>query len=367
MIFLILIHVQSCKFMILTIDLPKKLLLSDNSAIMIRVKEDGSQELVVGEEKTLKCEVESKNEPACDAYFIQFIEHLIEELQDLGKERTSETYACTARSFRRYMNDKDVKICDIDHRLIDRYEVYLKKEGLTLNTISFYMRVMRATYHKALEYYGLPNNKPFVNVFTGSEKTIKRATTLRNIQRISQVRLLTKNEAFARDIFMFSYYTRGMAFVDIAHLKKSDIKNGYLTYKRQKTGQMLKIAWKQDMQDIVNRHPSLDGVHLLGLLDENSEETLRHQYHIRQCLVNVSLKKIATKLKLRLNLTMYVARHSWATIAKQMNIPLNVISDSMGHNSEKTTQIYLKSVDAEVIDRSNDLLIKAVECGRKKK
>lgn len=114
------------------------------------------------------------------------------------------------------------------------------------------------------------------------------------------------------------------------------------------------------MQDIVDKYPSLDGVHLLGLLDGKTDKSLRFQCHYKQCHINEALKRLAERLELGVHLTMYVARHSWATIAKERNVPISVISDGMGHNSEKTTQIYLKSVDADVIDRSNDILIDAV-------
>ena len=158
-----------------------------------------------------------------------------------------------------------------------------------------------------------------------------------------------------------------MSFVDIAYLKKTDLNNTYLIYKRKKTGQELKIAWRKEMQELVDRNSSKDGVHLLGILDENSEKSLRFQYHYTQCIINTALKRLGKQLNLETNLTMYVARHSWATIARQKNIPLSVICDGMGHNSEKTTQIYLQSVDAEAIDRCNDKLIAAITKSDKKK
>ena len=145
--------------------------------------------------------------------------------------------------------------------------------------------------------------------------------------------------------------------MDISFLKKTDISNAYLIYKRKKTGQELKIAWRKEMQDLVDKHGSLDGVHLLGILDIRKSESLRKQYHYKQCLINDALKRLAKHLGLNVNLTMYVARHSWATIAREKNVPISVISDSMGHNSEKTTRIYLKSVDASIIDRYNAKLI----------
>lgn len=124
--------------------------------------------------------------------------------------------------------------------------------------------------------------------------------------------------------------------------------------------QELKIAWRQIMQDIVDRYPSLDGKHLLGILDNHAEKSLQQQRHYQQCLINKTLKKLSKLIDIDITLTMYVARHSWATNAKEKNVPVSVISDSMGHNSEKTTQIYLRSINADQIDQTNDILIKAI-------
>jgi integrase len=148
-----------------------------------------------------------------------------------------------------------------------------------------------------------------------------------------------------------------MSFVDMAYLKKENLKNGILTYRRKKTGQELKIKWKECMQDIVDRNPSFDGVHLLPIIDSDAGDE-RNQYKNKQYMLDKALKSLSQKAKLDHNLTMYVARHSWASIAKSMNIPTSIICDGMGHNSEKTTMIYLKSIDAEKIDEANDMILK---------
>lgn len=135
-----------------------------------------------------------------------------------------------------------------------------------------------------------------------------------------------------------------MSFIDIVFLQKTDIVGTYLIYKRKKTGQELKIAWRKEMQELVDRYSSIDNLHLLGILDSNSPTSLRKQYHYKQCLINLALKRIANRLNLGVNLTMYVARHSWATIAKQKNVPLSVISDGMGHHSEKPLEYTCKAL-----------------------
>ena len=117
---------------------------------------------------------------------------------------------------------------DIDSKMIEGYESYLKQKKLTLNTISFYMRILRAIYNRAVKSGVIADKKPFNHVFTTMTKTAKRAIPIQTIQKIAQAHITNKNEALARDLFLFSFYTRGMSFVDIAYLKKTDLNNTYL-------------------------------------------------------------------------------------------------------------------------------------------
>lgn len=305
-------------------------------------------------------ETSGKSPSYCTCSFLAFVGTLKHEFHQQGRHRLTETYASAARSFMNFRGNQDIPLQDISEKLIADYEVFLKRKGLTLNTVSFYMRIMRAIYNKAVGRNIIKDRNPFVHVFTQMTKTSKRAISLRILRKLAQAEIKNNTEKLARDLFLFSFYTRGMSFVDIAYLKKTDVNGSYLIYKRKKTGQELKVAWCKEMQELVDKHRSLDGTHLLGVLDSNSPKSLRKQYHYKQCLVNEALKRLADRLKLGVHLTMYVARHSWATIARQKHIPLSVICDGMGHNSEKTTQIYLKSVDAAIIDKSNARLIAAV-------
>ena len=290
----------------------------------------------------------------------EYVRELTQRLHKNGKHRSAEIYMCTLRSFMRFRKEKDLLISQLDSLIMEDYESYLRKNGLTLNTISFYMKRLRAIYNKALEQYGLKDRKPFAHSFTKNTPTAKRALTAENIHQIVAATTITEEEALARDLFLFSFYTRGMSFVDIAFLEKGSLKDGQLIYKRKKTGKELRVAWRPCMQEIADRHPSLDGKHLLGIVNQNVVTDVRKQYHYRQCRVNKALQKFTRRIGIPMKVTMYCARHSWATIAKEKNIPISVISDSMGHNSEKITRIYLKSINDDVIDRYNDMLIEAI-------
>jgi transposase len=156
-------------------------------------------------------------------------------------------------------------------------------------------------------------------------------------------------------MFMFSFYTRGMSFVDMAYLKKSDLQNDILTYRRRKTGQELSIKWEKCMAEIVAKYPDNHINYLLPIIKEKENE--RKQYDNALHLVNYRLKDLSKILKLQRPLTMYVARHSWASAAKAKNVPLSVISEGMGHDSEATTQIYLASLETSVVDKANKMIL----------
>ena len=159
------------------------------------------------------------------------------------------------------------------------------------------------------------------------------------IKRIKQLDSPKESSlAFARDIFLFSFYTRGMSFIDMAFLRKSDLEGGVLSYRRQKTGQRLFIKWEPCMQELVERYGEKHTPYLLSLIRRPGENE-RRQYLNESHRSARYLKVIGKSLGLSSPLTMYVARHAWASIAKSKNIPISVISESMGHDSEKTTRL----------------------------
>lgn len=287
-----------------------------------------------------------------------FMQSVIAQLQQMGKQRTSETYRCTLKSFMQFREDKDVLLEDIDSDLMLMYEAYLRNKGLTKNSTSFYMRILRAVYNRAVEKDLTTNRNPFKHVYTGIDKTIKRAISLKVIKQIKNLDLsLQPSLDFAKDMFLFSFYTRGMSFIDMAYLKKKDLSNGILSYRRRKTGQQLFIRWEKCMQEIVEKYDAdYYSSYLLPILKYPYDN--RNQYKNVLYRTNKSLKEIAKMVGLSIPLTLYVARHSWASIAKSKNIPISVISEGMGHDSEMTTQIYLASLDNAVVDRANAQILK---------
>ena len=294
-----------------------------------------------------------------DQTLFNFMQSVIARLQLIGKERTAETYHSTLKSFMKYRQEQDILLEDIDSDLMQMYEAHLQSRGISKNSISFYMRILRAVYNLAVEKELTENRHPFKHVYTGTEKTVKRAIPLKSIKQIKNLELPIKSSLdFARDIFLFSFYTRGMSFIDIAFLKKKDLANGILSYRRRKTGQQLFIRWEKCMQEILDKYKeNEESPYMLPIINPQ-EKHERQQYKNILYRINKSLKDIGQLIKLPIPLTMYVARHSWASAARSKNIPISVISEGMGHDSEKTTQIYLASLDTAVVDRANRIILK---------
>ncbi|MBR4591251.1 MAG: site-specific integrase [Bacteroidaceae bacterium] len=285
-----------------------------------------------------------------------FWNNVIAQLKQLGKIRTSETYTATLKSFMAYRENQDVPLDGITSDMMLLYEAHLKARGVRMNTISFYMRIFRAVYNRAVDKGLTTQQNPFRHVYTGVDKTVKRAIPIKDIKALKDMDLsMNPTLDFTRDMFMFSFYTRGMSFVDMAYLKKTDIKHGILTYRRRKTGQKLSIKWEKCMEDIIAKYPENKTGFLLPIIKEQGDE--RRQYDNALHLVNYRLKELSMMLKLQRPLTMYVARHSWASAAKAKNIPLSVISEGMGHDSEATTQIYLASLETSVVDKANKMIL----------
>ena len=300
------------------------------------------------------------NELTSRQSFIIYMQSIIKQQKAQGCSQTSETYAATMKSFMAFREGKDISWDCITPALVKSYELRLKAKGISLNTVSFYMRILRAVYNRAVNEGLAIDQCPFFQVYTSVAKTAKRGISTSDIVKIMKLDLSTSpSRAFARDIFMFSFYSRGMSLIDIAKLKTTNIKNGVLTYLRSKTSQRISVKWRDEMQVIVNRYHQQDSDRLLPII--KTETDLRKQYDTALHKINYNLKKIGEIIGLSIPLTMYVARHSWASAASRNNIPLHVISQCLGHDSEHTTQIYLSSIDVNQMDEANEKIIRKLK------
>lgn len=271
-----------------------------------------------------------------------------------GRTRSAETCLTALNSFKRFRKHADLGYDEVTSDLVQRYESYLKEQGLCRNTSSFYIRQFRTCYNLAVEQGLTADRHPFRHVYTGVDKTAKRALRQEDMSRIYRMDLSgLPQAAFARDIFMFSFFTRGMSFVDMVYLRNSDIHDGVLTYARHKTGQMLSMRIEPQLQHIIDRYSNASPYILPVLAKDDSYDNYRQQ----QRELNKFIRKIGVLLNIPEPLTFYVARHSWATLARDCGTPLTVISAGMGHTSERTTRIYLAQLDHNIIDKANRKII----------
>ena len=235
------------------------------------------------------------------------MKEIIFNLQQLGKTRTCETYRTTLNSFMRFRNGSEVLVRDLTPELLQTYEAYLKANNVTMNTVSFYMRILRAAYNRAVEQGVVQQNHPFARVYTGVGQTEKRSVAFAHLKQIKELDLSgLPGWEYARDMFIFSLYTRGMSFIDMAYLLKTDLKDGILCYRRRKTGQLLRIRWENCMQEVVDKYPHPDSPYLLPILTSAGQRG-RMEYKAAIWRVNRYLKKIGEILQLPIPLTMYVA------------------------------------------------------------
>lgn len=297
---------------------------------------------------------EYNRQPECPTFF-NFIRSMVAKKTAAKRDGTAKTYRDSLASFSSFRNGKDITFDDLNEDIINQYEAWMKNKGLKRNSSSCYLRTFKTLYLKAVEF-GLTDDRDiFRHVFTGFATTTKRAISIDAIKAIRKLNLKDGSPlAFARDMFMLSLYLQGMSFVDITYLKKSDIRNGQLQYSRKKTGQALTISWEKPMQEIVDAYSHLtkDTPYLLPIITKQ-DGTERKQYEKAEHNVNRNLKKIGEMAGLHIPLTTYVARHSWASIMRDMGNDITVVGKGLGHSDIKTTQIYLSTIDNSTVMKAN--------------
>lgn len=239
----------------------------------------------------------SRNKKTSESLF-QFMNLLIALLLKNGQYRTSLHYKATLNSFKRYRDNKDIALKEIDAEVMRSYEAYLHHTAeVCRNTSSFYLRILRATYNKAVEKGLTPQQHPFSDVYTGIAQTRKRAIPTENVSQIKSlqsVKDLTPKEEMARDTFLMSFYLRGISFIDLAHLRKSDLKEGYLHYTRSKTRQRLTIRWEKEMQELMEKtrlRPPPHFISFLSLLMMETKDRIKLLTKCRKRRACITMRK----------------------------------------------------------------------------
>ena len=292
--------------------------------------------------------------------FFSYLEKRISKLEEGNAHGTKLNYRRAYRSFAVFLGKHYLPFPACTEMLIGEYEKWLRQRKIKRNSSSFYMRILRAVYNSAVSDGLAPTENPFRKVYTGVDTTRKRAVDKQVIRQLKKLDLTEKPAlGYARDLFLFSLYLRGMAFVDMAYLQKCDIRHGDVTYIRRKTGARLCIKMEPCLQEIIERYEeeTAHTPYVLPIITSADEKQAYREYQNALSYYNKQLKRLSEMLENDISLSSYTPRHTWASTARDSNIPLSVISAGMGHSSEITTQIYLSSLDNSVIDKANYKII----------
>ncbi len=292
-------------------------------------------------------------EPLRTVTMLTFMKEQIGLLRLCNRLGTAQNYEYTMRRFARFLGG-DIPITAVTEPLIERFSASLLQGGMVRNTVSFYMRILRSVYNKAVRKGLAEQTSPFKSVYTGIDRTRKRAVGESVIARLVGLDLSrSASLSLTRDLFLFSFYTRGMTFVDIAYLRRENIRDGMIHYIRRKTGQTIMVRIEPEIRCLIERYADGKRPYVFPVLkDEDSERTYA-EYRVAVSYYNRLLKRLCDMAGIPQRLSFYTARHSWATAARNHQVPVSVISAGMGHTSERTTQIYLTMLENSVIDNAN--------------
>lgn len=282
----------------------------------------------------------------------------IESKLRCNHQGTASNYATALNSFLCFCGGIELPVKRVTPVLIEEYAAWLTAKGVCNNTQSVYMRALRAVYRRMVREGLAIDLNPFANVYTGVDKTRKRAISEAEMLKIKELNLEGRDTmSFVRDMFMLSFYMMGISYVDMAYLRKTDVTGGHIVYHRRKTGQRIAIGIVDKIQHIIARYPASErSPYLLPIITEPETDT-RRQYQNKLQQANKYLKIIAREAGVFTNISTYTSRHTWASIAKMKEINIATISDALGHRNETTTRIYLATLDNGYIDRANELII----------
>ena len=310
-----------------------------------------------------------------------YIPEVIGMLKREGKFPAMHVYACTLSSYEKFCAEErhpknitaSLSMQEIfTPERLKEYEDWLAGQQSSPNTISTYMRTLQAVYNRWMSP-GIEGYNPvlFKDVYTKVESRTKRALTAEQMEQLrnTDFSVLTLRQQQVLTYFLLMFMLRGMPFIDLAHLRKSDLRNRRITYRRHKTGKLMVVDVPPDAMRLLQKYrDKTDSEYLFPLLHgglfmeehhHRYQETLRH--------FNRELARLMKQLLPGVSVSSYTARHTWATLAYHSGVPVGLISQSLGHSSIRVTMTYLKPFDAEVIDRINRQVISLVKKSKKKK
>ena len=305
--------------------------------------------------------VKNINCQTADLYFADVFKDQIEHIKKSRSHFTAENYRNVYRSVCSFMGNKadEFRIGDLTDLWLNAYIMYIQGNGnMSLSSVDNYCRVLRAVYNKAVKVYSIPigTNHPFTNIRFPVPATLKRSLVKEGLLEIIDLDLTgQKALSRARDLFLFLFYARGMCFVDVFNLRYDVISGGYISYRRSKTSAPLQVKIVDEMKQIMDRYRESGNLYVFPFLRRNqySGKSISEKSSLRR--INRQLGKIGKMLGFPL--TTYVARHSWASLIEECGMSIAIISQGMGHSSERVTKTYMKGMPSHVIDNANEEML----------
>ena len=284
-----------------------------------------------------------------------YLDSQIRQLEGEKRLKYASTFKELKSSMTKFNKTLDIYFSDIDAGWLKEYELWLKSEGLNLNSIGVRFRTLRVLYNRAMEENLVKQESyPFktYKVAKLNMETAKRAITKSEVKKIIKFNTDNRFTQLAIDVFYFSYLCAGINFKDIAYLTQSNIVESQLVYYRKKTKKLIRVPIQDEAMKIIQKYSKGDKGYLFPIFTSThkTEEQKSNRLNKALKVINRNLKKVGEKLKLPIDLTTYVARHSYATVLKRAGVATSIISESLGHSSEKITQIYLDSFENSQID-----------------
>lgn len=306
--------------------------------------------------------------------FNEFMNQTIEELKEEKRYGTAHVYQSTLNAFSEFCGCKVVYFHQINRTNLKEFETYLRNKQLSWNTVSTYMRTLRGAYNKAVDKKIIAGNpRLFHHVYTGVKSDTKRALEVEEINKLlneEPSKELTEELAQCRDWANLMFQLRGMPFVDLAHLHKSDLKGNTLSYRRHKTGGEMTVDIPPTAMKLIDKYRDTrhDSPYLLPILSgTKSGEYLYTEYQQALRTLNYNLGRLAKKCGVTAKVSSYTTRHTWATLAKYCHFSEQLICEAFGHSSVKVTETYLKSFKHEEIRKANDAILLYVASKGKKR
>lgn len=281
----------------------------------------------------------------------------IQQLVSANRLRYADMYKLTMNSLLKFNKHLNIPFSDVDVTWLKKYELWLQAQGLAINTIGTRFRHLRVIYNLAIdekvvkhEYYPFDTFK----VSKLNQIPAKRSISKDAILKVLNYEGKTELECFSIDLFTFSYLTAGINFVDIARLTDDSIMENRLVYIRKKTKKQIKVPLQSQAVELIGKYKQQDNPYLFPILSpyHKTEQQKVNRVHKVIAKVNKTLKRIGEQLDVSIDLTTYVARHSFATVLKRSGVNTSLISEALGHSSEKVTQIYLDSFGNDQMDEA---------------